>query len=679
MANIKEPAEMQTPNTVNTEVQETVQANTIQSQNGYQSSDTIRRLETWNPEAVKNKMNDIVQPQQTTDATQNVAQQNVMSQVQAVQPVQNQSNIAVKIPSDLYDQTVQGYLDEFRKGQEINDYQAQINALNAIDQYRTTQGYKPIYTSNVYELTNQRVQKIKNQIRDYEADMAEAINSGNEALAQQIGQQMEAYKKAVNYGETVNNSATYLQNIEYKSTYDSVISGIVNELLTTRFTYDPSDDEALLKAQQYATNSVYESMNAKGILDSTMTAQIVAKTANELIPIYEKMAKEDFYNNLERLQSMANFVMNLEETQYSRWLDQVQVKLDYYEAQKDEIAYQWDRVNQLGYVDNEASIILGVAPGTMSPSMREAIDEAERQANEQYNKLYSDIALAKAKAEIEAKLYATKKSIDSQYKTTSVSGTSSSGTTIYSGTDTNKKNAIADAYKLGEKTASQTIGDAIVNSIDKDGNVKDADVKAILEEAFKGTATSYEETLTNISNALANEAVELIGEINEETKDAAIVWLGSLNDKGYFDFVGGDTVINNLTEKFDKGISKTGEDLKVKQEFDEIYKAYQNTVQTRIDTVKNIENEYKNIMGNDTNKTIFNSKPLINVWDSNKYANDSLEKIVKSWEILLDSITEKSSDLTAKYGTDNYNKLVEMVSDKEEELKEMLKEKGIDW
>ena len=426
-------------------------------------------------------------------------------------------------------------------------------------------------------------------------------------------------------------------------------------------------------------------MNTKGILDSTMTAQIVTKTVNELIPIYENMAKEEFYNNLERLQSMANLVMNLDETQYSRWLDQVQIKLDYYEAQKDEIAYQWDRVNQLGYVDNEASIILGVAPGTMSPAMRDAIAEAERQANEQYNKLYSDIALAEAKAEIEAQLYARKKSIDAQYKTTSTSNisgtssTSSSGTTIYSGTDTNKKKAIADAYKLGEKTASQTIGDAIGNSIDKDGNVQDADVKAILEETFGDEATSYEETLTNISNALANEVVELFGEINETTKDAAIVWLGSLNDKGYFDFVGGDTIITNLTDKFEKGLSKSGEDLKTSQEFDEIYKAYQNILQTRIDTVKNIENQYKNIMGNDTNKTIFNSKPLINVWDSDKYANDSLEDTVESWETILDSINEKSAELTNKYGTDNYNKLVDMINDKEEELKEMLKEKGIDW
>ena len=631
MANIKEPAEMQTPNTVNTEVQETVQANTIQSQNGYQSADTIRRLETWNPETVKNKMNDVTQPQQTTDATQDVVQQNVMNQVQAVQPVQNQSNVAVKIPSDLYDQTVQGYLDEFRKGQAINDYQAQINALNAIDQYRTTQGYKPIYTSNVYELTNQRVQKIKNQIRDYETDMAEAINSGNEALAQQIGQQMEAYKKAVNYGETVNNSATYLENIEYKSTYDSVISGIVNELLTTRFTYDPSDDEALLKAQQYATNSVYESMNAKGILDSTMTAQIVAKTANELIPIYEKMAKEDFYNNLERLQSMANFVMNLEETQYSRWLDQVQVKLDYYEAQKDEIAYQWDRVNQLGYVDNEASIILGVAPGTMSPSMREAIEEAERQATEQYNKLYSDIALAEAKAEIEAKLYATKKSIDAQYKTigTTNSGTTSNGATVYSGTDTDKKKTIKQKYDSGELDDAGAIEEIYANF---DSNKVASVLSDILGMTEKEAQEAYK---TNYSNKIFDELKNTYGELNKENRANYEAEIVALADEGYLN----EDVINMLDKQ-----------IKASLEFNEIY----NTVSGLLDDYIKTANE------------------------SNKKA---IRKIIESnaWSKQLEKYEGKRTGLVETFGQDNYKKLIDMITQKEDELYRILDEKGVDW
>ena len=191
-----EPAEMQTPNTVNTEVQQNVQANkyVVQPEANNYATSGIK----------KEQSAESMQTQPTTQETTNTDQgitntQQVQNlQAQSLQPIQQQSNVAVQIPSDLYDQTVQGYLDEYKKGQEINDYQAQINALNAIDKYRVTQGYKPIYTSNVYELTNQRVQKIKNAIRDYETDMATAIYSGDTELAKQIGQQMEEYKKMVN-------------------------------------------------------------------------------------------------------------------------------------------------------------------------------------------------------------------------------------------------------------------------------------------------------------------------------------------------------------------------------------------------------------------------------------------------------------------------------------------------
>ena len=117
-----------------------------------------------------------------------------------------------------------------------------------------------------------------------------------------------------------------------------------------------------MKAQQYATNVVYESMNAKGILDSTMTAQMVTKTVNELIPVYQKMAKEEFYENIERLQTMANFIIKLDDRDYSRWSDEVSRQLQAYEAKRKVISDEWDRVNQMGYVDNTASVLLGVAP-----------------------------------------------------------------------------------------------------------------------------------------------------------------------------------------------------------------------------------------------------------------------------------------------------------------------------
>lgn len=410
MANLIEQAEVETPNTKNSEVQTTIQNNkhTVQPKNyNYAQTGSQNNSNANNSSNTTNmQLSTTSKPTQTN------------TQTQPLEPVAQPtgSTIPIQTPSDFYDDTVQGYLNSYNHGVEINDYQAQINALTALDKYRVSNGYKAIYTSDIYQLNNLRNQKIQGIIKDYENQISQAVNSGNYTDAELIGQELQKYKNNVNYKDTVNNSANYLGNLEYKSSYESVINGIVNELLTMRFTYDPSDDEALIKAQEYAINTAYESMNAKGILDSTMTAQVVASTIANLQPVYEEMAREEFYDNLNRLQSMATFVIGLDETQYNRWLSNVQMNLEYYQAEKDEISYQWDRVNQLGYVDNEASVILGVPVGILSPAIRQSIQEAEAEANKKYNELYTDMSLAEAKAKLELETYAQKKAIDYAYK-----------------------------------------------------------------------------------------------------------------------------------------------------------------------------------------------------------------------------------------------------------------------
>ena len=631
---IKEQAEMQTPDALSTELQNQTQMNKVyvapEAQNyatsgkvtqaGYQNADTTRRLQNWDAETTRNKMNNT--NQSNTQVTTPTEISNVNNQT--VQPIQNQSNIAVKIPSDLYDQTVQGYLNEYNKGKEINDYQAQINALNAIDQYRTSQGYAPIYTSNVYELMNQRTEKIKNAIREYETDMASATYSGDEVLAQQIGQQMEAYKRSVNYQETLDNASNYLANIEYKSVYDTTINDIVNELLTSRFTYDPSDDKALLKAQQYATNSVYESMNAKGILDSTMTAQIVTNTVNELIPVYEKMSKEEFYNNIERLQSMANLVINLDDRQYQRWQDNVQNKLDYYSAKKDEINYQWDRVNKLGYVDNEASIVLGVAPGTMSPSMREAIQEAEQEAQSQYNKLLSDIKLAEVKAQLDQGTYAYKKNIDAQYKS-STTKTSSGNSTLYDDdvTDSDKKKIIKTKYTNGELDELGAI-EEIYNNFDtsKIGGML-SDILGITE---KEAEELYNEGIVN--EYMSQMSAEL-GELTNNNMKQYDAYVTELLDKEYIDENFANTLLKNIDEEL-------------------MYKRYlHHYLQEIQDQIEYIQK----------------SKKLKN---SNFARQTNL-------------IAKREEEIKKAVGETRYNQLLEEVQAAEQELENTYKEKGIDW
>ena len=387
---------VQQPNTKGTELQYEVQ------QNNEANKAAMQPYEAQTPPRViqKNYKEDTPEPQT----------------VQNAQGYTQPSSVSAETPSDFYDSTVESYLKDYRFGIQDNDFQAQINALTAIDNYREQNGYAPIYSDTIYQLTNERTNKIKRYIDDYNNRIIEAYNSGNVELANQINQELNEYKKMVGYNDTtsvatVSNELTsdmnldnprgrydpgevadYIQKLEYRSDYDQIINGIMNELLTARFTYNPSEDEALIRAQQYAANTAYESMNQRGILNSTMTAQIVTATIANLIPTYEKMAREEFYDNVERLYSMANFVIDLDDRAYKRWQENTERNLAYYQALKDEADYQWDRVNQLGYVDNWASVVLGVAPGTLSPSARQAIQEQKDKIEQENIKLATDIA-----------------------------------------------------------------------------------------------------------------------------------------------------------------------------------------------------------------------------------------------------------------------------------------------
>ncbi len=547
-----------------------------------------------------------------------------------------QNSMSIMVPSDLNDATVQNYLNDYKYMSQTNNYQGQINALTGIDKYRVSQGLEPIYTQNIYELTNQRNQKINSQIKDYENRVSEYANNNDFNSAQQVGKQLEAYKKSVGYEDNIDNSATFLKNVEYKSTYDEVINNIVSELLTSRFTYDPSDDQALAKAQQYATNTVYESMNAKGILDSTMTAAIVTETVNNLIPTYENMAKEDFYKNIERLQSMASLVINLEDKQYERWADNVQMNLQYYEALKDEVSYQYDRVNKLGYVDNQASVILGIPVGTMSPAKREAIEEAQQKTQEKYNELMSDIELYKAK-----------KRIDAQYSTTTKSQSVSSNYTGMS--DTDKKTTIKAQYEAGEIDEYEAVN-AIMS------NFSEAKQSAMYYNILGITSKEAEKIYID------GQAKELLTELENKVGNAT--------------YRNMDNILNGIQTFKDAGMP------------DEIIESMkkQATVLAGYDD-----------LSTKVAKPLETMNSLIESVNENKLTKKELEKILKGKEVKLsDGATYKLDTSVARstklleneeekfkevYGEQIYSALYDELSNIENEIESKLKELEIkvDW
>lgn len=235
---------------------------------------------------------------------------------------------------------------------------------------------------------------------------------------------------------------------DYAAKYAPELESLVKDVLSRQFNYDPANDAQFQKAAQELTRNVMESMNARGILNSTITQNQVQQGIANMMPDYENLARQRFQDEGKVLMSQVDMLLGLDEMGYNRYQDEgkryaealdVVMQMDNeqydrwkdaytqrYNLAKDKIEAEqtalenkrkavedaWDRVNELGYVDNAAAIILGVEPGTLSKSAREyyrkRADELADSATKQQQQLdlieaeyQKQSKLAKEKAELE--------------------------------------------------------------------------------------------------------------------------------------------------------------------------------------------------------------------------------------------------------------------------------------
>ena len=170
----------------------------------------------------------------------------------------------------------------------------------------------------------------------------------------------------------------------YQSAYSDTINSLISSMiqnLETGFQYDPTTDTALQVATEYAANSTLQSLAGSGVLNSSSTAERVARVVSELIPQYEQLAYTRWTDYLGQLADTAQLVMNYDSQQFEYWKDakdrEFQEKQFAYQKQQDALENAWKRVDELGYVDNEASTILGVPVGTLSGEARLAKEQQE--------------------------------------------------------------------------------------------------------------------------------------------------------------------------------------------------------------------------------------------------------------------------------------------------------------
>ena len=314
---------------------------------------------------------------------------------------------------------------------------------------------------------------------------------------------------------------------QYQSAYADSINSLISQMLTqlnNGFEYNPNSDSALKVATEYAANSTLQSLAGSGVLNSTATSERVARIVSELIPTYEEKAHDRYIEYLNQLANTAQVVMEYDSQQFQYWKDAKDREFENnkfeYQKKQDALENAWKRVDELGYVDNEASSILGVKVGTLSgearlkkeqqefelQKMREQA-EIEHQNNIALYKLKNELDLqsSKALAEYESKLQVerSKQITQNEYELQKQYGdSSSSNSSNYEKYDEIIQNRYAsyDSYSrqyiVPDEQTYNELGDYLDN-LNASGMISD--------EEFLRLSAKYSKYENQVSNTTSNQ------------------------------------------------------------------------------------------------------------------------------------------------------------------------------
>ena len=331
---------------------------------------------TSNPQANVNSVsnNSVQQPATTNNQTVQPVQQNV-SNTQNSNPI-NPITIPIQIQPEIAQPNNNQFAQSAQQVQNVvNRGMEQVQQLQNTNSAPTPQTYKPNNTNTNVVDFNQIYNSYQNAFGNNQSNSQNNSNIGASGI------------KKTSIGSTIVTPTVSNMNTvqgQYQSAYSDTINGIISEMLTqvnTGFQYDPTTDEALKVATEYAANSTLQSLAGSGVLNSSSTSERVARIVSELIPQYEEKAHDRWIEYLGQLADTAQIVMQYDSQQFEYWKDakdrEFQNKQFEYQKQQDALENAWKRVDELGYVDNEASTILGVPVGTLSGEARLAKEQQE--------------------------------------------------------------------------------------------------------------------------------------------------------------------------------------------------------------------------------------------------------------------------------------------------------------
>ena len=360
-------------------------------------------------------------PQENVTQAQNVSVQPINSNVNGTQGINQSANNSINpitIPIQIQPQVAQ--INEPNDTNNVSVQNLQTNTQQ-VTPAPTPQEYKEPANTNTIDF-NQIYSSYQGQYGN---------NSSN------INTYSSGIRKSSIGTTIVTPTISNINSVEgqYQSAYADTVNGLISEMLTQMkngFSYDPTQDNSIKAATEYAANSTMQSLAGSGVLNSSATAERVAKIVSDLIPTYEEKAHSRWTEYLEQLADTAQVVMNYDNQQFNYWKDakdrEFESKKFEYEKQQNALTNAWKRVDELGYVDNEASTILGVAVGTLSGEARQAKEQREyelqkmkEQADIEYQ---NNVALYKLKSQLDTEQ--SKTLTENEYKLKQKYGTTSS-------------------------------------------------------------------------------------------------------------------------------------------------------------------------------------------------------------------------------------------------------------
>lgn len=275
-----------------------------------------------------------------------------------------------------------------------------------------------------YSASYQDINDIIQQVQGQQQPQAQTPAGEYQQAAQEGAEQKEAILGK--FQEEVSGITEEFQNRQPLYTED--IQQSLRQAFGDPFEYDPNKDPALQEAQKYAEREIVNAMNARGILNSTITRDEYASMLSSMIPKYESIAFDRYQTNINNQLKRVNVLRSLSQDDYRMYKDQVDftlqnlenvttnaidmiddnlktmydttIRIPNEEADReskriqDELQNAYDKLDATGYVDNEMSAITGIPAGTLSKDAKKILGSYIMSEEEKQKLLAGEIEMA---------------------------------------------------------------------------------------------------------------------------------------------------------------------------------------------------------------------------------------------------------------------------------------------